>query len=220
MRISLITACAAICLALSANQAQAQIRITEWMYDGSNGEYVEITNLGGSSVNMNGWSFDDDSNSPGSFSLSILGTLAAYETAIITEATASNFRTAWGLSPSVKIAGSNANNLGRNDQINIFNGAQLVDRLTFGDQNIPGSIRTQNKSGNPNSILTLGTDNVLDWSLSSLSDSFGSYASTGGQIGNPGNYAVPEPASVALLAVGGLGLLMIRKRLLRAGRSR
>lgn len=194
-----------LALCSAGARADAQVRITEWMYDGSNGEFIEITNLGGGPVNLTGWSFDDDSRAAGTFSLSSLGTLAPGESAVITEAAAAAFRTSWSLPASVKVAGSNTTNLGRNDEINIYNGTTLVDRLTFGDQNFAGSIRTQGRSGNPLSAAALGANDPYQWILAALGDEYGSYASVGGQLGNPGVYgAIPEPSSVTLLALGGV----------------
>ena len=64
----------------TAAQAAAapDVRITEWMYSpGSTGaEFVEFTNLGTTSVSLAGWSFDDDSETPGTVALDSLGTLA------------------------------------------------------------------------------------------------------------------------------------------------
>lgn len=191
-------------LAAFAGTASAQIRITEWAYQGPSAEFIEITNTGASPISMTGWSFDDDSQLPGGFDISSLGTLAAGESAIITDILAEDFRTAWGLSAAVKVIGSNSANLGRNDEINIFNGLSLVDRLTFGDQNIPGSIRTQTSSG-ITTPANWGTNNVAAWFFSTVGDSYGSYASIHGQIGNPGiSPAVPAPGALALVGVAGL----------------
>ena len=55
--------------------ASAQMRITEWSYQGANGEFVEFTNVGATPIDMTGWSFDDDSRTPGSQSLSTFGTV-------------------------------------------------------------------------------------------------------------------------------------------------
>lgn len=60
-------------LAAGTASAHAQVRITEWMYSGNPGEYVEFTNLGPAAVDFTGWSFDDDSRTPGVFSLSGFG---------------------------------------------------------------------------------------------------------------------------------------------------
>jgi hypothetical protein len=52
----------------TVSAASAQVHISEWMYNGS--ESVELTNVGTSSVDITGWSFDDSSRTAGSFSLS------------------------------------------------------------------------------------------------------------------------------------------------------
>lgn len=193
------TAMTIAALSLIAGVASADVFITEWMYSGEGGEFVEFTNTGASAVDLAGWSYDDSSVIPGEFALS--GVLAAGESLIITEDDAETFRAAWGLDASVQILGGYTNNLGRGDQINLFNAANdLVDTLTYGDQDIPGSIRTQGASGNPGA---LGADDVLSWSLSFVGDGFGSYASANGDIGNPGSF-VPAPGALALLGLGGL----------------
>jgi uncharacterized protein len=185
----------------ACNAASAQVRITEFMYDGSNREFVEITNTGASPVDLSGWSYDDDSNAAGSFPIGALGTLAPGQSGVIAEAAAADFRSAWGLCAAAKVVGGNGHNLGRNDIIHIYDSAgTLVDRLRFGDQNFPGSIRTQNFSGWV-SAAGLGADTIAQWSLSSLGDAESSRTSTGGDVGSPGistRSAQPFDACVAL----------------------
>lgn len=199
-----------------ATSAMAQIRITEWMYGGANGEFIEFTNVGTSSVNMNGWSFDDDSRLVNTVSLSAFGVVAPGESVILTEAVADTFRTSWSLPASVKVIGGNATNLGRNDEINIYNSlGDLADRFSFGDQTFAGSIRTLNFSGNI-AFADLGQNKPLLAVLSSVGDTYGSYTSTGTppavDVANPGKYApVPEPATLAVLGLGASALLR-RKR--------
>jgi predicted extracellular nuclease len=205
----------AAALMFTANSATAgpMMRITEWMYapTGTLGEFVEFTNVSTSSIDMTGWSFDDDSRTPGSQDLSAYGTVAPGESVILTDQPASDFRTAWGLSASIKVIGDNTNNLGRNDEINLYDGTNaLVDRLTYGDQTFAGTIRTQTKSGNPISLAALGANNPAQWVLSSNGDAYGSYVAGGmnaGDLGNPGVftlYQVPEPTSLGLLAIAAL----------------
>ena len=123
--------------------ATAQMRITEWQYNGD--EFVELTNVGATPIDMNGWSFDDDSRTPGSVSLSALGIVAAGRSVILCEATAAAFATSWRLT-GVTIVGGSTANLGRNDEINLYDASQtLVDRLTFGDQTFVDSIRTASR---------------------------------------------------------------------------
>lgn len=38
----------------AATPALAQVQITEWMYSGNSGEYIEFTNLGASAVDFAG----------------------------------------------------------------------------------------------------------------------------------------------------------------------
>jgi predicted extracellular nuclease len=205
-------------IASFAATAPAEMRITEWMYDGqigSKGEYVEFTNVGSSAIDMNGWSFDDDSRAPGTVSLSAYGTVAAGESVILTDATIANFRTSWGLADTVKIIGGNGANLGRDDEINLFDSSgTLVDRLTFGDDTLfPGTIRARYFGGNPGSPSVLGTNNVADWVLSSVGDGYGSWKSNNNDVGNPGRYTpAPEPTSIALALIGLASLIGFRRR--------
>ncbi len=220
MKKSILTAIAMLVAAMT-NSSQGAMRITEWMYSGINGEYVEFTNTGAAPVDMTGWSYDDDSGVPGTTSLSAFGILAPGESVILTEAVEAAFRTAWSLAPTVKVIGGNTNNLGRNDQINLFDPSNaLVDRLTYGDQNIPGTIRTTSVSGNPITLAALGTNNVAQWQLSFVGDAYGSYLSAGTapflDLGNPGigNYVVPEPSSVVLglFGIASVAAIAIRRR--------
>lgn len=198
---------AAAGLAPQLSMAAADVRITEWMYGGSGGEFVEFTNVGTTAIDFTGWSFDDDSRTVGVLDLSVFGVVAAGESVIITESAADAFRTNWSLATSVKVLGEYTNNLGRNDEINLFDAmGALADRLAYGDQNIPGSSRTQGRSGRPGSLAALGANTAGQWVLSSANDVEGSFASVKGDIGSPGMTsfapAVPEPQTYALLLAG------------------
>lgn len=208
----------AVALTLAAGSASAQIRITEWAYTGfgNAGEFIELTNIGAAAVNMTGWSFDDDSRTAGTQSLSSFGLVDPGQSVIISEASAAAFRTAWSLASSVMIVGGNTTNLGRADEINIFDQfSNLVDRLTYNDQGV-GTVdgpRTQNFSGIPGSLAAIGANNASLWLLSAVGDGRGSFASTEGNVGSPGSSpfapattVIPVPGA-ALLMLGGLGLL-------------
>ena len=164
--------------------------ITEWMYNGSGtgslGEFVEFTNIGPDPMDMTGWSFDDDSRIPGTTSLSAFGVVAPGESVILTDETAADFAAIWGLT-GVKIIGDNTVNLGRNDEINLYDAAgNLVDRLAYGDQTYPGTVRTNSRSCNIPATDYDFTVAQTTWVLASDGDSFGSWVSSRGEIGSPG----------------------------------
>ena len=121
--------------------ATAQMRITEFLYSGSNGEFVEFTNVGSILINMTGWSFDDATRHVGVHNLSGFGVVQPGESVIATETTpVSAFRAAWSLCPTIKIVGGYTNdNLGRADEINLYDSSgNLIDRLTYDDQTLGG----------------------------------------------------------------------------------
>jgi hypothetical protein len=179
--------------------------------------------MGGAAVDFSGYSYDDDSRIPGVFSLAGFGLVQPGESVVFTESAAADFRLAWSLSGSVKVLGGVSNNLGRNDEINIFSGNTLIDRLTYGDQNFPGTIRTQGTSGRPGSAGAIGANDPALWVFSVVGDVEGSIRSAAvpgalGDIGSPGftsfapsTTVVPVPGA-ALLMTGGLALLGIAAR--------
>lgn len=125
--ITMLAACAATTAAV---KAVPQIRITEFMYTGLFGEYVEIANIGDTEQNMTGWSFSDNSRIVGDTSLSEIGTLSPGEAAIITEVSDALFTLVWYTEPgepalpASNIIANNTSNLGRSDETNIYpNGA-------------------------------------------------------------------------------------------------
>jgi predicted extracellular nuclease len=205
MSLRRFAALGALCLATAA---QAQIQITEWMYNGNGptGEFVEFTNLGSTAVDFSGWSFDDASRTPGSVNLSAFGVVAPGQSVILAEASAADFRAAWALGSAVAVIGGNTNNLGRADEINLYDASgALVDQMIYGDAVFPGTVRPQNFSANPLTPADLLPNTVTaGWVLAAVGDGFGSYGSTLGDVGNPGLFApVPEPGTWALM-LGGL----------------
>lgn len=160
------------------------IRITEYSYAAANGEFFELTNTGTTPIDLTGWSFDDNTRTAGSFSLTGLGILNAGVSTIVAEAAEATFRTAWNI-PTVKVLGGSNQPLGRADEINIYDpSGALVDRLTYNDETIAGSPRTQNVSA-WTEVANLGTNDTTKWKLSVVGDIQGSVTATGGDIGNP-----------------------------------
>ncbi len=211
-------------LVLAGADLHAQIRITEWMYSGTDGEYAEFTNVSNSPIDMTNWSEDDNTGTPGVHAFgTTFGAVQPGESVILTESPEASFRTAWNLPSSVKVwagptgTGYSEDNLGRSDEINLYdNLGSLIDRLTYDDQGSGNvdSPRTQNISGNI-PLGALGANNASLATLSFLGDTYMSSVSTGGDVGNPGKYTpftpVPEPSSLVLLIAGSaIGLLRRR----------
>lgn len=168
------------------------MRISEWMYSGASGEFIEFTNMSEANVDMTGWSFDDDRATAGAFDLSAFGVVEPGESVVLTEAVAEEFRVAWGLPGSVRIVGdlgvTGGHNIGRNDVLNLYDETgDVVDRLAYGDQVFPGSVRTNGASGQA-CCEFFGQNDVFTWELSELGDHFGSFAAITGELGTPGSY--------------------------------
>jgi predicted extracellular nuclease len=152
---------------------------------------------------MTGWSYSDSDASAGDLDFgSTFGVVQPGESVILTETEAETFRTAWNLSSSIKIYGSNTNSqLGKSDEIHLYDASNNeVDSLVYSND----VISTKNKSCTiPYADLDL-TAASSSWTLSAVGDSYGSWTSTSADIGNPGSYyAVPEPATMLLLIFGG-----------------
>lgn len=170
--------------------AAGGMRITEWMYSGATGEYIEFTNMSASPVDMLGYSFDDDHATAGAFNLSAFGIVQPGESVIVTEALADTFRSAWGLPASVKVIGQlgvvTGNNLARNDELNLYDATGgIVDRLVYGDQTFPGTVRTQN-AGGQTCRESIGQDDIAAWALSVVGDVYGTHTASTGERGSPG----------------------------------
>ncbi|HEY0179888.1 MAG TPA: lamin tail domain-containing protein [Dokdonella sp.] len=163
----------------------AQMRITEYMYKGNGGEFVEFTNVGSTPIDMTRWSYSDSARQPGQEDLSGYGVVAPGESVILTESPADAFRTQWGLCDAVKVIGDNVHNLGREDEISLYDAdGELVDRLAYGDDTVGGP-RAQYASAWV-AAAGLGRNVATDWTLSTLGDGEGSYASSAGDVGSPG----------------------------------
>ena len=198
---------------VAPSAANAAVQITEFTYQGAasgNREFIELTNISDSSVDITNYWYDDDSRNPSVNFGALFGVLAAHESIIITEMSADAFRTYWGLDASVRVFGNNTVNLGSADEINIYSSssaADLVDRVAYS-----GTTRgiTRNRP-----VDATGTITNADFVDSALGDAFGSAfaPNSPADLGNPGRYpftppaaAVPEPATWAMM-IGGFALV-------------
>jgi hypothetical protein len=122
------------CASTSCPQpSEGQMRITEYMYSGSGGEFIEFSNVGTASIDMTGWSYDDESAVAGTVDLTAFGVVDPGESVILTEDPAATFVVDWGC-PETTIIGGLTANIGRNDEVNLYDALDgQADRLTYGD---------------------------------------------------------------------------------------
>lgn len=167
------------------------LRITEYMYDGSGFEFLELTNTTTAPLDLAGWSLDDASAQPGTFDLSPAGVVAPGQSIAVTETDAATFRAEWNLGPAVVVLGDNTvAKLGRDDAIHVFDDTgQVQDRLAYGDQDFPGTQRAQGASA-WGCDGALGADDPYRWQLSVSADDQGSWVSASGDVGSPGSFAL------------------------------
>lgn len=182
------------------------MQITEYLYSGNHGEFVELTNRGTTPIDLTGWTLKDDQVNLEGFSLTPAGVMQPGESVVITETVEAAFRAAWNLPASAKIIGQlgavgvGGQNYGRSDQINVYDsGGALVDRLSYGDQTFPGTIRAQNISGQA-PCAALGQNTIASWVLSSVGDVYGSVQSNPTptnlrDIGSPGVFVAGNCSS-------------------------
>ena len=212
--------------------AQGVLRITEFMSEGQGltgsgsganrqREFFELTNVGDAALDISTYSYNDDNvNDPHNFGATF-GTVAAGESIILTQMTIANFRSYWQLPTSVRIFSyGQLSNLGNADTINIYNSttqsaATLVDSLSYvADARGSGVSRNRPVGGTSQVANTLWINSVLGDQFNSLLAPNPIFpvgpGNTYVDLANPGYYPVPEPATMATLAIG--AALVARRR--------
>ncbi|RYD20530.1 MAG: lamin tail domain-containing protein [Verrucomicrobiaceae bacterium] len=206
MKSKLIALAAAMAISPIAFAGDQDVYITEVMYTGLFGEFIEVTNTASALVDLDGWRFDDNS-ADFATATELFDTtteLGLNETIVITEVSAAVFTQAWFTDAGhatpgglVAIFENNSNNLGRNDEVNIYNdGGTPVDKLTFNDQAATGTNprgpRTEEFSAVPGVSTVLGDNIFKNWVLSAVGTGnawkAGAAAPVPGSVGSPGQY--------------------------------
>jgi Lamin Tail Domain/Esterase-like activity of phytase len=176
----------------SQSTAVANVKFTEFAYGGlvknsstgGDGEYVEVTNVGRTPVDMTGWSYKTTATVPGPVSLSSFGTLAPGESAIITDVTAAEFRTEWGLAASVKVVVDGSTTLNKGPATAyLYNAASaLADSVTYAS----GFFSGKGVSAWVDAAHLGAEAGTTGWTISTAGDSEASWTSSNGAVGSPG----------------------------------
>ncbi len=207
-----------LALLASATPGGAAIIITEVMSSSlhpsggsNNGDWFEITNTGGSSVDVTDWTWDDSSNTPGSSNFGSLKVIAAGQSVIICEepiGSESTWLSDWGIAGVAvfTIGGSSFQGLGAGgDQVNIYNAAgTLMTSVTFGSA-IGGASFEWDMAG-----ISLGTSAIGE--NGAFRSAFDGTGAAGQDVGSPGFALVPEPGTTGITVAAGLAALTRRGR--------
>ena len=196
-----------------AGSAQAQVRITEvspWSSSAGNAAYAadwfELTNIGNTTVNLTGWSMDDDSATAGIAPLFGVASLAAGQSAVFIETTSAgdaakiaSFKSTWfGTNiPSGFLIGTyTGTGVGLStggDQVNVFDSTSALQaKVIFGAVTNAKGPTLDNAAGlNGTTISTLSSVGITG-AFAAVNDPLA--------IGSPS--AVPEPETYAMLLAG------------------
>lgn len=172
-------------------------------------DFFEITNTSASAVDITGWKIDDNSNSFGSsVALRLVTSIAPGQSVVFVEGNATGstdasliaaFKSAWfgsNVPAGFTIGTYGGSGIGLStsgDAMNVFTaGGTLVTRVDFVASTT--GVTFDNAAG-------LNNVSISQLSVAGVN---GAFVSPAGETGSPG--LVPTPASIGLLAVGGLGI--------------
>lgn len=217
----------ALVIAAAASAANASLIVTEVRSKAASNleDYFEITNTGGSAVDVTGWKFDDESQSFAD-AADLLGitSIAAGETVVFIQqdsadgfADVAQFRTEWGGLAGVQVGFHDGPGMGKGDGISLFNAAgDLILAFEYGmtspEETHAGDWAAGNTDGSDTfeeqaAIWVPGTD-PQEWVVASTGQ-FGAFQDSFGNWGSPGE--IPAPSAVAIAAVAGLAAARRRR---------
>jgi hypothetical protein len=223
---------AALLASVASTQAQSLIRVTEAMSSSGTGgtpDWIELTNLGNTAANINGWKVDDSSRAFGtSLLLNGITSIAAGESVVFFETPAANltgawatdltnFRNFWGGLSGIQVGYYGGSGIGLSsagDGMIVFNssGIEQTAYVSFGAATGGTSFNfVYDASGGltsaANALSVAG-----EYGATTVSAAWGGTGTAISNTAGPGTITtVPEPSSSVLLGLGTIALLALRR---------
>ena len=224
---------AALLASVASTQAQSLIRVTEAMSSSGTGgtpDWIELTNLGNTVADINGWKMDDSSRVFGSsLLLNGITSIAAGESVVFFETSSANllsgawatdrtnFINFWGGLSGIQVGyygGSGAGLSSGSDGVIVFNtsGIEATTYVSFGTATAGTSFNfVYDASGGltsaANALSVAG-----EYGATTVSAAWGGTGTAINNTAGPGTITtVPEPSSSALLGLGTIALLALRR---------
>ena len=202
----LAAAFATVATTIPAHAAITVSEVSPWSSGDSTyaADWFELTNTGSTTVDISGWTMDDDSNSfSNSVALTGVSSIAAGQSVVFIEGdttTVADFEAAWfGANVPVGFtvgyySGSKVGLSTSGDGVNIFDvSGNWITGVSFGDSTT--GFTFDNSAGTNGAISTLSSVGV--------NGAFTSFDGT--QVGSPGVVPLPGALSLMLSALGVIG---------------
>jgi hypothetical protein len=223
---------AALLASVASTQAQVLIRITEAMSSSGTGgtpDWIELSNLGNTVADITGWKMDDSSRTFGSsLLLNGITSIAAGESVVFFETPTANlsgawstdlanFRSFWGGLSGVQVGyygGSGAGLSSGSDGVIVFNslGNEQTTYVSFATATAGTSFNFVYDAAGVQTSAANALSVAGAYGATTVSAAWGGTGTAVSNTAGPGTIiTVPEPSSTALLGLGSLALLGLRR---------
>lgn len=122
-------------------RAKPQVQITEIMYKGFFCEFIEVSNVGSTPIDLKNWSYDNSDRTPGTVDLSEVGLLEPGESFILTDVSKKLFELYWFDLPKrqrpekLYILAEIPKKIETRGEANIYNqNGDLVERVSYDEE--------------------------------------------------------------------------------------
>ena len=224
---------AALLASVASTQAQVLIRITEAMSSSGTGgtpDWIELSNLGNVAADITGWKMDDSSRTFGtSLLLNGITSIAAGESVVFFETASANltsgawatdltnFRSFWGGLSGVQVGyygGSQISLSSGGDGAIVFNslGNEQTTYVSFGAATPGTSFNFLYDAAGIQTSVASALSVAGEYGATTVSAAWGGLGTAVSNTAGPGTITtVPEPSSTALLGLGTIALLGLRR---------